>query len=701
MLEIVSPAGSPEGVIAAVQNGADAICLGLSEFNACVDAQNHTFAQLGRALEYCRIRGVKAYLTLNSLVSDPDLPIVEYYAQEANRFGIDAITVQDLGVMRVVRQAAPNVPLHASSRLCIHNLEGAKMAAAMGFSRVTLARELSRKKIAYICKYSPIEVEIHTHGFQCMSYAGQCYMGAITDGSSDARGACKMPCQRHYSTPGAISHSLYYPLALKENCLAKHLADIEAIGVTSIKIDGMGRRPEYSALVTSMYSRALREKRPPSDTYQQTIENVFARKGFTDGYYLDQINPQMLGVVDEDKRQDTAFFISTRKRYLNGEFQRIPIRFVGNVIADKRIKIAAADGDNNTSVAYGPVPEQAFHKELTMTDLRTQLHKTEGTPFVCKGVKGRVDPGLIAPLSTFSDMRIELISDILEQRKPLKYRAEGSYVQSPQIPNHEGKPLINISITRFDQISPSLEELSPNIIYFPLTELDFDQQNISKFLQNEATTLVVTMPRIIHDNEKKKVSSLLDRAGRLGITEALVGNLGQIQFIKSRGMSVRADFGLNVFNSESLFVLQKLGVKSATLPFELCFSEIRNLSKPIDVELITYGRLPLMITETCIIKNCLSACTCDNFSGIEGENGLIYPIVPEFGCRNVLLSPKKLFLGDKRRTTSSLGLWAQRLSFTTENAYECAGILKRYMGKSDFSPSGYMRGLYFMEPVEA
>jgi putative protease len=160
-------------------------------------------------------------------------------------------------------------------------------------------------------------------------------------------------------------------------------------------------------------------------------------------------------------------------------------------------------------------------------------------------------------------------------------------------------------------------------------------------------------------------------------------------------MTVRGDFGLNVFNTESLYALRNLGLKSATLSFELRLAEMREISKPIDTELIVYGRLPLMYTENCIVKSTTGACTCNNFSGLVDRQGALYPIMPEFGCRNVLLNSKKLFMADKRRATAALGLWAERLSFTTENALECVAVLKRYMGLSDFEPPGYTRGLYY------
>jgi len=707
VLELVSPAGSPEGVIAAVQNGADAIYLGFTELNACMDAQNFMFDEFGRALEYCRVRGIKTYLALDNIPFDRELQIIAQNAAEACRYGVDAIIVQDLGAMRAVRQVVPDVPVHISERMGIHNLEGVKMVAAMGATRVTVVPELTRKEIRHICRYATIEIEVSVHGNLCMSYTGQCYMSTILEENSDSRGLCDKPCQKSYSATG---HTIKHPLSLKDNSLVRYLSDMEAIGVKAIKIDGRSKRPEYTALVTGMYSKAARSEKAPSRESSKTLQSTFSRQGFTDGYYIDRKGPDMLGLREEDKRTDTVLFASTRKLYLNGEFQRVPIRFVGMVAKDKPVKLAAADDKKNAAVAYGPIPENAFHKEITPAMLQTELHKTSGTPFVCMGVKGSVEPGLTIPMSAFADMRVDLFAEILEQRKPIKPRALGEYIPNvyasdgfvPDLHdmNRNEPPVVTVSVTKADQLSAEMEELSPSVLYIPVTELDYESALLHNFLENESIIVAVSLPRVIHDNEKKKISKMLERARTLGINNALVGNIGHIQFAKNYGMYVRGDYGLNVFNSEMLFVLQKLGLISATFSFELNLSEIRDLPKPIDTELITYGRLPLMYTENCIVRNCTEACTCDSFTGLIGENGMLFPVIADFGCRNVLLNSKKLFLADKIKAIISLGLWAQRLSFTTENAIECASVLKRYMRKGNFSPHGFTRGAYFKDIPE-
>jgi len=688
----MSPAGSPEGVVAAVQNGADALYMGFGEFNARKNAKNFTVEEFARALEYCRIRGVKTYLTLNTLANDNELHKVAEHAKVACRLGIDAIIIQDLGVMNAVRQAVPEVPMHASTQMGIHNLEGVKMAAAMGIKRVVLARELSRRQLKHICQSSPIEVEVFVHGALCMCYSGQCYMSAVIGRRSGNRGVCAQPCRLNYS---AVGHAAQFPLSLKDNSLIKYIEDLKDIGVTGLKIEGRMKRPEYAAIVTGIYAKAAHQGKSPNQEDLQRLNEAFSRQGFTDGYYTEGLGRDMLGVREEDQASANAMFTAVRKSYLNGEFQRVPVHFVASVQDGKRVKIAAADDRQNTAVVHGSIPEPAFHKELTMALLQTQLHKTGGTPFYCAGVRGTVDPGLALPVKAFNEMRRSLLAELLEKRKPAPARTEGEFTKGEDYLGYGGPPIMTVSVSRAYQLSEAMAELNPRILYIPIAEIDYESPVLRQMLENDKITVAAALPRVIHDNERRRVSELLTTASSNGIKEALVSNIGHIQFAKSHGMEVRGDYGLNVFNSESLYVLRNLGLMSATLSFELRLAEIRDMSKPLDTEIITYGRLPLMLTENCIVKNTTGACTCDSFTGLVDRQGALFPVIPEFGCRNILLNSKKLFMADKGQQLSTIGLWAQRLSFTTENAVECVNVMKRYLNETGFTPSGFTRGLYF------
>jgi putative protease len=321
--------------------------------------------------------------------------------------------------------------------MTIHNLEGAKVAAAMGIRRIVLARELSGDEIAEICSKAPVEVEVFVHGALCMSYSGQCYMSAVIGRRSGNRGLCAQPCRLNYSTGG---HDADYLLSLKDNCLIAYLDELEKMGVTSVKIEGTMKRPEYAAIVTGIYSRAIREGKPPTAEDMAALQAAFSRQGFTDGYYTDRKDVQMLGIREENDEKDATIFSTARKNYLNGEFQRVPVRFAGIIKRDEHAKLAARDDRGNLASAEGPVPEPAFHKELTQTRLQTQLYKTGGTPFYCIGVKGEIDRGLTLPVAAINEMRRDLLADLMKKRRHLAPRAEGKFEPGYRLLNSTEAP---------------------------------------------------------------------------------------------------------------------------------------------------------------------------------------------------------------------------------------------------------------------
>lgn len=693
MLELLAPAGSPEAVVAAVQNGADAIYLGFGDYNARRNAKNFTEDDFARAAEYCRVRGVKTYVTLNTLASDRELPNVAEFAKKASRLGADAILVQDLGVLHAVRQVVPDMPVHGSTQMSVHDLEGVRMAAAMGAERVVLARELPKDAIEYICRNSPIEIEVFAHGALCMSYSGQCYMSAVIGRRSGNRGLCAQPCRLDYSAGGRSSS---YPLSLRDNCLVGHISELERIGVKCLKIEGRMRRPEYVAIVTSIYSRAIREGKRPSAEDMELLQRAFSRQGFTDGFYTGKTGREMFGVRTAEDKREIPEFAAARKGYLNGEFQRVPVKFIGVVKEGKPAELYAGDDRGNTAKAVGAVPEPAFHRELTPTTLQTQLYKTGGTPFFCDGVKSTVDKGLALSASAINEMRRSVLSEIYEKRRPLAERREGELFLHPAEKGYDAPPVITMSVLRANQLTPALAETGPKVLYLPLTEFASAEKKLQPFVDMEDCEICPVLPRVIRDSEKPEIQRMLTAAkAKYGIENVLAGNLGHLLMLRRLGFGVRGDFGLNAYNSQTMTVLRGLGLKSATVSFEMRMEQIRDISKPLDTEMIVYGRLPLMVTENCIVKSATGHCSCENFPGITDRTGFTFPVVKEFGCRSVILNSKKLFLADRRETYEKCGLWGARLVFTTENPIECTAIARRFAGSGDYEPGpGFTRGLY-------
>ena len=689
MLELLSPAGSPEGIIAAVQNGADAVYLGLGDFNARRGAKNFTNEEFEKAVSYCRIRGCKVYVTLNTLVSDREIPEALEAARLANRCGVDGIIIQDLGLVSVLRRALPDLPLHGSTQMSVHNLAGAQAAAEMGLTRVVLARELSLEQIKYISQNSPIETEIFVHGALCFCYSGQCYMSALIGRRSGNRGMCAQPCRLQYSLGGRMDD---YPMSLKDNCLVDRLKEIEEAGVTCIKIEGRMKRPEYAAIVTGIYSKALKEQRQPTAEEMNMLQSAFSRQGFTQGYF-DGDKKDMFGIRGEPENVD-KLFAATRRAYADGELRRVPVHFYTVAEKGENIKAIAFDDDGNRAIAVGPVPEKAKHQGLTDAYLTEQMFKTGGTPYQCVENKAKTDPGLYLPAAAINELRRKLVSELSEKRAQPPERRSGPLPEPPQNVKTLADPKLIIQVRSEDQLTGDLADLRPAYLYVPAMLMAEQPRLVLPFVE-KGTVPVAVLPRIINDTQMREVHSTLQRLFDYGVNEALVGNIGHAMLAKSVGMKLRADFGMNAFNSYTLEMLTQMGFLSATASFELRLSQIKDLAKPLDTEIIIYGRLPLMVSEQCIIKKSSGRCSCQTPAQMSDRMGSVFPVVKEFGCRNVVYNAHKLYLADKKEDLYSAGLWGLRMMFTTESARECVEVTRGHMGLSGYKPNVLTRGLYY------
>ena len=689
-MELLAPAGSMEALRAAVCNGADAVYLGADTFNARMNARNFSAADLQEAVVYCHVRGVKVHLTLNTLVLDREMPRAAELIRMAASCGVDAFIVQDLGMVSLCRQLAPDVPIHASTQMSIHSLEGVLEAAALGCSRVVLARELPAEEIAHICKKSPVEIEVFVHGALCMCYSGQCYLSSVIGRRSGNRGQCAQPCRLPYGY--GRFESTRYPLSLKDNCLVGELDELRRMGVASIKIEGRMKRPEYVAIVTRAYRTVLNGgKLTPSDL--QELETAFSRQGFTDGYFRGQTGSDMFGRRQEG--EDTAdLFASARATYEQGEPQRIGVRFYAMIRRGEPAQLAVEDPDGNLCQTRGPVPEQAVYRSLTPQDLEQQLKKTGGTPYLCTAVRSSLDPDLMLPASAINAMRRDVIAELTAKRGRAAPARLNAYDEPPRYDGIAGEPQLTIAVRTAGQITSRMLSMKPAVLYVPLSELA-EHPDLPQRVSVE-TQLAAILPRVIWSGELAPIARQLRTVYEMGVRQVLAGNLGQLHIARAAGFAVRGDFGLNIVNSRAMRYLREQGLDSQLLSFELTLPQIRDISKAVPAELLIYGRLPLMLMENCVMKNRTGICACQTGTvRLVDRVGEEFPIVKDPGtCRNVLLNGKKLYLLDKKDALRGMGLWALRLQFTTENPGEIDKVLMDYQGRAVFDAGSYTRGLY-------
>ena len=687
MLELLAPAGSMEALRAAVQNGANAVYLGCGQFNARQSAKNFTPQALVEAVKYCHIRGVAVHLTLNTLVSDKELDEAAALIRHAAIAGVDAFIVQDLGIIQLCKEIAPNVPLHGSTQMTVHSLPGVQFCAKLGMSRVVLSRELSREEIRYICANSPIEIEVFGHGALCMSYSGQCYLSAAIGGRSGNRGRCAQPCRQSY---GYNRWENKYPLSLKDNCTVQYVKDLEEMGVASLKLEGRMKRAEYVAAVTGVYREAIDTGRVTRPMAEQ-LSTAFNRQGFTD-YYSGKTGPHMFG-IREDTATDEQWNKQMRQTYETAENPIVPIEFQ-MVVHTGQTALKVIDCDGRSCTLTGPAPERARTMELTHDALASRLSKTGGTPYFCTRVRSDIAPGLTLSAATINAMRRDALNMLTVQRA----RRENPVLARPsKIPHHKGMrtpPALTVQVTTREQITPALLNTDIAVLYVPLHILCAD----TGFCQDLArrVTVCAVLPRVVHDGELSKLQQDLLLVKSAGVKEALVGNVGLILAARQCGMQVRGDFGLNLYNSAAVNYVKDLQLRSACLSFEMTLPQIRDVSKAVPCELLSYGRLPLMLTENCIIRGKTGTCSCNTAPAkLTDKTGAEFPIIKDgTACRSVLLNGKKLYWLDRQADLARLGLWATRLYFTTENAKEVDRIMAACRNGEAFDPGRCTRGLY-------
>jgi len=687
MLELLAPAGSMEALHAAVQNGANAVYLGCGQFNARQSAKNFTPQALVEAIKYCHIRGVAVHLTLNTLVSDKESQEAAALIRHAAAAGVDAFIVQDLGIVQLCRQIAPNVPLHGSTQMTIHSLPGVQFCAGLGMSRVVLSRELSREEIRYICANSPIEIEVFGHGALCMSYSGQCYLSAAIGGRSGNRGRCAQPCRQSY---GYNRWENKYPLSLKDNCTVQYVKELEDMGVASLKLEGRMKRPEYVAAVTQVYRQAIDTGRVTRPMMEQ-LSTAFNRQGFTD-YYSGKTGAAMFG-IREDSIANERWCKEMRQTYEATENPLVPVEFQ-MVVHTGQTALKVIDADGRSCTLNGPAPERARTMALDHDALASRLSKTGGTPYLCTRVRSDIAPGLTLSAATINAMRRDVLNLLTAQRARRENAVLGRESKIPHYKGYATPPALTVQVTAREQITPGLLKAGVSVLYVPLHILCQDPA----FCQTLAdkTTVCAVLPRVVHDTELPKLRQDLLTVKELGVQEALVGNLGLLLPVRECGLRARGDFGLNLYSSGSLNYARELQLRSACLSFEMTLPQIRDVSKAVPCELLIYGRLPLMLTENCLIHGRTGSCTCHTTPAkLTDKTGAEFPIIKDGnGCRSVLLNGKKLYWLDRQDDLARLGLWATRLYFTTENPKEVDRVLSSYQNPTPFDPGACTRGLY-------
>ena len=688
-MELLSPAGGYDALVAAVQSGADAVYMGFGAFNARRSAKNFTDEDFASAVRYCHLRGVRVFLTLNTLVTDRELPQAAEALRNASRMGVDAVLVQDWGLLTLAREIVPDLPIHASTQMSLFTLGGANEAAALGMERVVLARELCRDDIAEICKGCGAEIEIFGHGALCMCYSGQCEMSAVLGQRSGNRGACAQPCRLPYGVNAPCRNG--YPLSLKDANLSACLQDMERIGVDCLKIEGRMKRPEYVAVVTGIYRRLLDERRQPTAAEGAALERAFSRSGFTDGYWRGKKGKAMFGTRPENAPEPRELFAKARAQYENGrENRKIPVTLRLTVRRGEPVRLGGtcdAHGGVATAMARGDAPEEARNRAVTTEELRQRLSKTGGTVFTADSVEIDLDEGLMVSASVINGLRREVLDELAARREDIPARRELPASPLPDAPEPPQEMAFTVSVSRACQVTAELLAEKPAIVYVPAEELD----GLEPTGLHGETELCAVLPRVFRTADEQPLRAMLERHPE--VTSVAIGNLGHLPIVRGLDRTLRGDFGLNVYNSRAVKFWRDRGLSSVTVSFELRWQQVRDLAKYADCEGIVYGRLPLMITENCVTKNNVG-CAHGAGSVLTDRTGAQFPVQCAYGCRCEIENGKVLVLADKPEVFRC-GLRYGRLRFTTESPEACAAILRAHKAGDVTAGEDATRGLFY------
>ena len=677
--EILAPAGGEAQLRAAVTCGADAVYLGLRGFNARAGAENFAESTLAQTVGWCHARGVRVYVTLNTLITDRELPRWLQSLDAVAAAGADGVIVQDLGLAGVIRRRYPTLPLHASTQMSVHNLAGARQLEQLGFDWVVLARELTAAEIGAICSGTSLQCEVFVHGALCMSVSGQCYLSSMLGERSGNRGRCAQPCRLDFQ-----SHGRSHALSLKDLTLTDRLRELESLGVASFKIEGRLKRPEYVAAAVTACRDSLEGRTPDLET----LRSVFSRGGFTDGYYTGRRDLSMFGVRSREDTAATAGVLGRLAALTRNEVGHLPVDMALTLSPHAPASLCVTDGAHRITVT-GEVPQTAISRPTDAILARRALEKCGGTPFYLQRLECRIAPGLMLPLSALNRLRAAALNALEAARSiVVPYPRSQQAAEEPAgLARPQGAPQLRCRLSAAAQLTPAVRR-GAGRLSLPLSQLAGEPQ----LLEACGGRLMAELPLFCPPQQEESVAKTLLTLKRQGLRETLCGNLGSILLARQAGLAVCGDYGLNLMNSAALKQAAVLGCREAILSFECDRAAARALQSPIPFGILAYGHLPLMLLRNCPGKTAAGCGDCRGVSHITDRRGEDFPLQCHGRQYTHLLNPRPLFLSDRLPEWDFCHFLTLR--FTVESPRECDEILKMY--QTGAVPAGpYTRGLYY------
>ncbi len=684
---LLLPAGSPEALDAALAAGADEIYFGTKLFNARIGAENFDIDKIADAVTKCHFFGTSANVTLNTAIYDKEYDDLLSLVDRLCEADVDSLIVADLGAAAEIKKRFPTLRLHASTQASCHNASGAAILKKLGFSRVVLARECSFGDIVLTKRACPdMEYEIFVHGAHCVCHSGMCSLSSCMGGRSGNRGQCAQPCR----LPDGEGN---YRLSLKDMCLASYIPKIIDSGVTTLKVEGRMKSPEYVYTVGKIYRRLLDERRAAEPEELERLKNIFSRNGFTDGYFTHKIGVGMLGVRSDEDKAKTADTETTAAFELKNDRCRLPVCMSAEFCLGRACRLQVSCPSVNgqvTAVVYGAMPETARSAALTRQTAVKNLAKLGSTPFSVKDedISLILDEGVFLSPASINSLRRTAIEKLLCSINTKKYPPRrASEVQSGEKPRltrvRTGGMSAHFTHSRF--IPPSIYLGTFSHVYLPLEEYLKADEEIRKTVDG------VEFPPVVLEHEMASFEDMALTAHIAGAKHAYINNIGTLNTALKYGFVAHGGLGLNVFGSHDAELWASLGCYDVLFSPELRSSQMIGAARDTDVRTggAVYGKLPVMTVEKCVIRDIAlkwhapnidkcSYCDKEPYTYLTDRRGYRLPIRRTFGHRNIIYNSLPVYMADRAELISAELIGERHFFFTDEPAIRCAEIIDSY-----------------------
>lgn len=698
--ELLAPAGNLEIFKGVIESGADAVYVGGSMFGARAYANNFTEEELLEAIDFAHLRGVKVYLTVNTLIKNSELSKLYDYLLVYYKRGLDAVIVQDIGVVKAIHEYFPSMEIHTSTQMTVTGADGVRFLSQFGVTRVVMAREVSLAEMKRIHEETGMELEAFVHGALCYSYSGQCLFSSILGGRSGNRGRCAQPCRLPYTVEGKKDE---YILSLKDMCGIKALDKLHDAGVYSLKIEGRMKQLEYACGVVKYYRSYIDSKKPVSDADYERIKALGNRCGFTDRYYFDHNGSDMVTYVKPNFVSNAAE-PSPEKRKLSIEGELVLREGELGSLTVKR-------GDVTYKASIEPV-SAALKAPLDKKAAIDRINKTGDTDFEFSHIKAQIGENVFVPNGALNKLRRDAISGLCDKLLKKYYRNDARYVDMSgltALPKHVVKSdaAHDEAVNDYTTICSCMtrSQLDTLISYecFDVFYLDFDMYDRKTLIQQFADDVksltkrnkkvYLMLPTIFRADSSDYFVSIAKELDKVSFEGFVVKNYEELYLTENlfTGKKVILDHNMYTFNDVSKSAFFEHGVSGDTVPLELNSREIMHRNN-IGSQMIVYGYYPLMTTANCVHKNTKGCDKKQKLIYLKDRYNKSFAVCNNcMECYNTIYNSLPTMLIKNISKLKEAGIRSFRYSFTIETPKQIKAVMDDKV--AEYTNGHYKRGV--------